>query len=140
MIEESMTLDRVRVQCPYVKNPSVLSDNRAQVIRLTTHLERRMKNDDHIHAYNKEIQGCLDRDFIREVSQKEINSWTGPVNYISHHGVTTPGSRTTPLRAVSNSSLDNNGSGHLYNSLLAKGPNDLPPLLEILVPPAPTQM
>ena len=40
-----------------------------------------------------------------------------------------PGSTTTPLRIVSNSSLDNNGSGHSYNGCLAKGPNALTPLL-----------
>ena len=62
-----------------------------------------------------------------------MKDWEGAINYISHHGVPKPGSTTTPLRFVSNSSLNSNGSGHSYNSLLAKGPNALTPLLEVLV-------
>ena len=62
--------------------------------------------------------------------------WTpgggGHINCISHHGVAKPGSTTTPLRISSNSSLDNNGSGNSYNGCLAKGPNALTPLLEVV--------
>ena len=61
-------------------------------------------------------------------------SWGGPVIYISHHGVAKPGSLTTALRVVSNSSLDNNNLGLSYNNLLPKGPNALIPLFQALVP------
>ena len=43
-----------------------------------------------------------------------------------------PGSTTTPLRIVSNSSLDNNGSGHSYNGCLAKSLDALTLLLEVV--------
>ena len=61
-----------------------------------------------------------------------MNEWSGITNYISHHGVPKPGSTTTPLRIVSNSSLNNNMSGHSYNSCLAKGPNSIASLFEVL--------
>ena len=43
-----------------------------------------------------------------------------------------PGSATTSLRVVSNSSLDNNNSGLWNNDILPKGPNALCPLQQSL--------
>ena len=43
-----------------------------------------------------------------------------------------PGSVTTSLRVVSNSSLDNNNSGLSYTDILPKGPNALCPLQQSL--------
>ena len=48
------------------------------------------------------------------------------MHYISHHPVLKPGSLSTPLRSVSNSI-------HSYNSILAKGPNSIQPLFQILI-------
>ena len=62
-----------------------------------------------------------------------MDDWDGPVNYMSHHGVPKPRSTTTALRAVCNSSLDNNDSGISFNDLLPKGPNALVPLLQALI-------
>ena len=62
-----------------------------------------------------------------------MESWGGPVNYISHHGVPKPSSVTTALRLVSNSSLKNAQSGGVsYNDFLVKGPNSLQPLLQVI--------
>ena len=55
------------------------------------------------------------------------------MNYISHHGVLKPGSATTKLRVVSNSSLDNNNFGLSLNDCLPKGPNTLVPLIQSTV-------
>ena len=76
-------------------------------------------------AYNKEFQEFLDRGVLRQLTKHELESWEGPVNYISHHGVLKPGSTTTKLRVVSNSSLDNNNSGLSLNDCLPKVPNTL---------------
>ena len=70
---------------------------------------------------------------MRELTDKEMDDWGGVVNYISHHGVRKSTSNSTPLRVVSNSSLNNNNSGHSFNSILAKGPNSIQPLFNILV-------
>ena len=69
----------------------------------------------------------------RQISLEEEKTWRGPVNYVSHHGVSKPSSRTTKVRIVSNSSLSNNNSGVSYNDMLPKGPNSLVPLIEALI-------
>ena len=96
-------------------------------------MQRLKKKQGQIDANNKEIQGFLGRGAIRELTQQEMDAWQGPVNYISHHRVPKPGSSTTPMGAMSNSSFNNNYSSHSYNSLLANWTNALPPLLEVLV-------
>ena len=68
-----------------------------------------------------------------EISKEEQKLWRGPVNYVSHHGVLKPSSRTTNVWIISNSSLSNNNSGVSYNNMLPKGPNSLVPLIEALV-------
>ena len=60
-------------------------------------------------------------------------NWKGVINYISHHGDPKPGSTTTPLRIGSNSSLNNNMSGHSYNSCLDKGHNSKASLFKVLI-------
>ena len=55
------------------------------------------------------------------------------MNYISHHAVFKDKESSTPFCIVSNLSLDNNNLGNSYNGCLAKGPNSLTPLLEVLV-------
>ena len=52
------------------------------------------------------------------------------MNYVSHHGVI-QGSTTTPLRVVTNSSLNNGGRS--LNDCLPTGPNSLNPMLEIML-------
>jgi hypothetical protein len=50
----------------------------------------------------------LTRPCMRKIPSDELDAWTGPVKYISHHPVLKPGSLSMPLRIVSNSSLNNN--------------------------------
>ena len=50
------------------------------------------------------------------------------MNYISHHGVERD-SATTPLRIVTNSSLNNHGNSP--NGCLIRGPNSLNPMVDI---------
>ena len=96
-------------------------------------LEKRLLKNGGLKAYNDEIENYVDRGVIRELSKEELESWSGGVNYISHHGVFKKSSATTKLRIVSNSSLDNNGRGVSLNSCLPKGPNSLSSLVEVFV-------
>ena len=95
--------------------------------------ERRLRKLGHLEAYNRELQKFIDRGCVRRLTDTEMKEWTGPVNYILHHGVPKPGSLTTPLRIVSNSSLNSMNSGHNYNEMLAKGPNALMLLIQVLI-------
>jgi hypothetical protein len=136
MIEKGMELNeetqRVTFHYPLVKDPSVLSDNRGQAIAMAAGLERRLERNGQTPAYNAELKQFLERGVIRELTEEEMAAWTGPLNYISHHPVVKADS-TTKLRIVSNSSLDNNNSGHNYNDLQAKGPNSLISLIDALI-------
>ena len=61
----------------------MLSDNRGQVVKMATGLERRLKRQGHLDAYNKEVQGYLDRGAVREISQDEMDTWGGDTSIIS---------------------------------------------------------
>ena len=67
---------------------------------------------------------------ISDISQNEVSAYRGPVNYSTHHDVFKPGSLSTPVRLVSNSSFKN-GTTNL-NDLTVKGPNTLADIFENL--------
>ena len=124
---------RVTYHYPLLKDPWLLSNNRAQAIAMAAGNEKRLIKRGEVEAYNKELKDYIDRGVIRKLSEEEMAAWTGPVNYISHHGVEKPASTTTALRVVSNSSLDNNHQGISYNDILPKGPNSLVPLIQAII-------
>ena len=73
-------------------------------------------------------------DFIKcgvlvEITKEEEESYDGPVNYITFHGVENPESTSTPYRLVINSSLRFKGIS--LNDILMKGPNSLQNLFGI---------
>ena len=117
------------VKYPIVKKP-VSTNNFQQAMKLATALEKRLKRDGMLDDYNRCMKEFLTKPCMREISREECAAWGGPINYISQNPVLKPGSLSTPLRIVSNSSLNNN---HSYNSILAKGPNSIKPLFSILV-------
>ena len=62
-----------------------------------------------------------------------MKTYKGPVNYVDHHPVYNPGSLSTPVRLVVNSSLDNNNQGISVIDIWPKGPNSLKPLISCKV-------
>ena len=62
-----------------------------------------------------------------------MDMWDGPVHYVSVQHVVNPKSATTPLRLVINSSLKCPKTGLSLNDILAKGPNLLNDLWELLI-------
>ena len=83
-----------------------------------------------LDKYNAQLQDYVDQGVIAEIPKDKLAAWTGPVNYISHHGVIKLSSATTKLRVVSNMSLKNKGLS--YNNILPKGPYLLNPLLQAI--------
>ena len=118
---------------PIIKDPNVLTDNRKQAISIQMGIEKSLKKSGQTDAYNEEFRKMIAQRCMREIPHDELDEWKGGINYISHHCVLKPGSTTTPLQIVSNSSLSNNNSRHSYNSILAKGPNSIMPLLRVLM-------
>ena len=135
-IEDGIEFDRVRKKCtanyPYIRDPSALTDNYEQARKIQAGIESQILRKGQLEKYNEQLKDAEKRGLIQKLSQEEMDSWDGLVNYITHHAVLKHGSTTTPVRVVSNSSLDNNWSGVSYNDCLAKGPNSLTLLLEVL--------
>ncbi len=73
----------------------------------------------------------IKRNVARKLSDEEVRTYDGPVNYLQHHEMLRPGSLSTPLRIVFDSS--GNFMGQSLNSFLAKGPNILNSMLGILL-------
>ena len=125
LINDSVQIKDGKTTCsfPFVKDPNILSNNKEPMLKRSQKLEQSLKRRGLLQAYNEEFQKFVGRGVLSEVTQEEIDSYPGPVNFISHHGVLQPHKVTTPLRLVSNSSQDNRG--HSLNSLVPKGPNSL---------------
>ena len=121
---------QLKVEYQFQKDPYTLPNNREAAVRIAEKLERRLKQAGQLDYYNQEIQKILDRAAAVELTKEEMDNWSGPINYISHHGVEQP-SVTTPLRIVTNSSLKNGGKS--LNDCLIKGPNSLNSMFDIML-------
>ena len=70
---------------------------------------------------------------ISRITQQEMDSYQGPVSYVTHLPVLKPDSTTTPLRIVTNTSFVNQNAKLSPNNCMDEGPNALSPLLEVLI-------
>merc|ERR1711888_107795 len=101
----------VRFRYPTKGDLSQFKDNMGQARACAESLEKRLKKNNTRDVYNAEFDGYVERGVFMELTKDELESWSGPVNYIFHHGVPKPSSVSTALRVVSNSSLKNTQSG-----------------------------
>ena len=118
---------------PFIKDPTILTDNYVQVEKRALAVERRLERSNELECYNDQFKDFIARGAISLISEQEMRDYTGPVNYVDHHPVYNPGSLSTPVRLVVNSSIDNNNQGVSVNDLWPKGPNSLTPLLTCVV-------
>ncbi|XP_068233584.1 uncharacterized protein [Palaemon carinicauda] len=118
---------------PWTKDPKLLQNNvSVAVARLKGTEKRLMKlGSDYAQAYNDQILDMTKRNVIRKLSDEEVKNYVGPVTYIQHHEVLKPGSISTPLRIVFDSSAKYMGQS--LNSFWAKGPNILNSMFGILL-------
>ena len=103
MIEDNVFLNKklkkVEVQYPAIKDFSVLTDNREQVIERTKSLERRLISTGMKDGCDGQVKDFIARGVLVELSDDERNNYDGPVNYLDHHGVQSD-SATTPYRCI----------------------------------------
>ena len=132
MIESNVEIKdgKVLVKYPFVKDPNILPPNRDVVIKIADRLWNSLKKNGHLEQYHAEMRKYIDRGTFVKLSANEINTYEGPAQWITHHGVF-KGSVSTPLRVVTNSSFNNRG--HSLNSCLPRGPNSLNDLFAITV-------
>lgn len=65
----------------------------------------------------------INKGVARKLTEEEVSSYQGPVHCLHHHEVIKPGSSSTPVRIVFDSSATY--QGHQLNSYWAKGPDML---------------
>ena len=121
---------QLQVNYQFKKDPRSLPNNRDTAVKIAEKLEQKLIKEGNREYYNQEFQKYVDRGAAIKLSQEELDSWRGPVNYISHHGVEQD-SVTTPLRIVSNSSLKNGGKS--LNDCLITGPNSLNSMFDCML-------
>ena len=93
--------------------------------------ERRQINNGTHTQYVEQFKDMVSRKVVTEISPSEKAAYIGPVNYITHHEVYKPGSLSTPVCLVSNSSFKNGNTN--LNDLCVKGPNTLADIFENLL-------
>ena len=141
MIRNSITLDKVERVCkvtyPVIAETSSFRNNEWQAVAMATSLEKQLiKKGAAMKQYNGEWEDMENRGAIIQINRREVDEWEkggGVVSFISHHGVERPDKATSKMRPVANSSLKNSGRGPSPNSVWAKGPNSLRPLLEVFL-------
>lgn len=124
--------ERWEASYPWIKDPLMLPNNfKAARARLES-TERRLNRlgSEYAVAYGNEITDMVQRNIAVRLEDKEIEEYDGPVHFIPHHEVLKPGSCSTPVRIVFDSS--SNYLDHKLNDYWAKGPNLLNNLLGIL--------
>ena len=135
LIKNGLSFD-VQQRCwvakyPWIKDPSSFPENRYVAFATLKSTENTlMKNLLHADTYKRQIEDMLNREVARKVSEDELKEYSGPKFFISHHDVLRPGSNSTAMRIVFDSSAKVNGIS--LNSCLAKGPSLLNNLLGIL--------
>ena len=133
LIEENVKIidGKVEVRYQFLKDPSsCFKNNRHEVERIEEKLWRNLEKENLLETYHEEIRKYIARGTFVELSDSEMIEYTGPINYITHHGVMKD-SVTTPLRVVTNSSKKN-GKFSL-NDLMPKGPNSLNDMMAVML-------
>ena len=129
-INDGITVENgvTRSKWSFLKDPHCLGNNRSKVTATQARLFTNLVREGILEAYNAQIQAGIDSNLWSELSDDELYSYEGPINYITHHAIVKDSS-STPLRVVHNSSLKNG----LYslNSILPKGPSQLNDMLEV---------
>ena len=124
------TQDKWVTKYPYKMDPGVLQNNEEQADALLFRLEKRLlRNKVARDSFCEQFDDAVKRGVYKEIPQEELDSYDGPIRYVTQHAVEKDGSASTPIRIVSNSSLKYKGLS--LNDILMKGPNSLSDLFSV---------
>ena len=118
------TLKCFYVEYPFTEDPSVLSNNYKQVVKIGVQLEKKLNKLGYMGMFNNEFDKLINLGAVVELPKADMKIWGGPVHYVSLQFVLNEDSSTTPFRIVTNSSLSDKRGVSLH-SILMKGPNTL---------------
>ncbi|XP_058503794.1 uncharacterized protein LOC131471311 [Solea solea] len=117
---------------PWTEDPASIPNNKRAVEATFYRMEKQLaKEPEWKMAYASQVHEMLNRKAAVKLSQEVLQSWTGPVWYISHLVAPNPHSVSTPVRLVWNSSQKYRGLS--LNDMLIKGPDVLNPIRGVLL-------
>ena len=91
---------------PWIRDPADLPDNRKAAFGMLLSTETRLAmNNDDATVYQEQIQQMIDRGVARKLTKSELEAYDEPIHYVSQHEVVRPDSKSTPVRAVFNTSV-----------------------------------
>ena len=123
--------EQFKVSYPFTQDPSILPNNKVQVIKIAEREERRLVKAGLLDTFNGEFEKLLQYGALVELSETELSMWSGPRHYVSLQHVINEESSTTPLRIVTNSSLSDR-KGLSLNGILMKGHDTLSDQWDVL--------
>ncbi|XP_064629179.1 uncharacterized protein LOC135488484 [Lineus longissimus] len=124
--------ERWMIPIPWKRDPRELPDNYTQALARLQSTEKKLRqNDEYARMYQGQIDDLVARGCARKLTTEEIETYNGPVFYLSHHAVLRPEKESTPCRVVFNSAA--NFRGHCLNEYQCKGPNLLNSLLGVIM-------
>ena len=110
---------------PWTLEKAVLIDNKPAVLGVMNSTMRKLSRDtEWKRIYENQLLDLVKKGFAREVPEEELENWVkkgGKVYYISHQMALNPGSKSTPVRVVFNSSQMYRG--YSLNSSWELGPD-----------------
>ena len=71
------------VSYPFTADPSILPNNKSQVIKIAQRLEKRLHKTHLLQAFNDEFDKLISYGAIKEISDSELRSLDGPTHYAS---------------------------------------------------------
>ena len=124
-----------RTSYPWNIDKRELVDNVAAVLGVMNATKRKLKKDPlWEEVYETQLRDLISRGFAREVSEDEVKNWKkdgGRCYYIAHQMALNPGSKSTPVRVVYNSSQMY--KGYSLNSSWDLGPDVMSNLHGVLL-------
>jgi hypothetical protein len=136
-VEEDMVVDPVsgHITASYLWKTCVrrLTCNRQQAVKVQGSMEKRMIKAGTFAGVRTEIQKAMEEGKVRELTEKEMEEWKGPVHYITVFPVIKKESSTTKTRVVSNANMKNVNCRLSLNDCMWAGPNTLAMLVDVLV-------
>ena len=112
---------KLEAQYPFSKDPDVLVDNSKEALDCQISQEKRQIRKGTHAMYIKLFKGMVNHRVVSKVSQEEIKTYQGTINYITYHKVYKDTSILTSVRLVSNSSFKNGFTN--LNDIMIKLPN-----------------
>ena len=135
-IEKGLSLDTTKkvwtATYPFQEDPTVLKNNHPQAMACMASLEKRLKKEGQIPAFNEQFNDAIERGVFQELSKEDQDEYNGPVNYVTITEAYKDGEHTTtPLRLCMNSSM--RYQGRSLNDCLMKGPSALNNIYSVLL-------